>query len=258
MATSRTKRRFLIIGLAVLVFLVLLFLATCDEGSSSSSSSSSSTQKAQTYKNSEAAVKAGVTFYQGSNHDKAEAAYLEALRMEPGSLMEKNNLGLVYLQQGRNEEALKLYEELIRSVAEESDCWGYYLNYLIAAHANNITARQALTNMPNGQEKLNELAQNAEKQPGKNLKLLLAIYYNAAYMDMELPLNTPASQLFDYSLLQYPADEIEALRKTQGSLWAQPIIDELNTRNKKHFGVNDPDIEEMTSYVRGRASLGTG
>ncbi|MBR6185870.1 MAG: hypothetical protein IKQ41_06360 [Clostridia bacterium] len=131
--------------------------------------------------------------YLAGDYLNAESYYMFALkRISSSKRYTKgdvcNNLVLTYLQLGQNDEAYALCRYMLEEglAKTDRDAYGYMLNMLVCAHAKGITAAEelkyAVENDLFSFSKLNSLS---EEKPGMYRKLLVAMIYNAVYIDME-------------------------------------------------------------------------
>lgn len=203
-----------------------------------------------TFTNNTVALDAADTYYKEGKFETAELVYKHVFAQTSAYHTSRNNLGLALLQQGKNEEALAHYEILVSNLPRDKSYWQFGLNYMIAAHANELPAREVFDEFGDSEDELKNLIKKAEKNPSQNMKLLLAIYYNAVYMDMELDPNLPLDKYFNYELIGYDANKMNDLRTQHGDQWLQVILDDLNARNFEYFGEKDPDMELLTYYYQ--------
>jgi|GEM_PF-4699578 len=194
--------------------------------------------------------------YEAGNYALAEAYYRHAVQYDPGTLFFRNNLGLALLQQEQNEEALEIFRTAVR---EAPGTYGYWVNLLVAAHANGISAK-AVFDEEKGWDYLPQLAAAAQADPAAYTKVLEAIYYNAAYMDMELNGEDAYYDSFysasfasmgmgiDLAMLQTLAAAGEYDEAFYAILYA---VDQLNSTV---YGESDPDIQELLIYLDAKAA----
>lgn len=160
----------------------------------------------------------------------------------------KNNRGLALLQQGKGEEALAVYDDLLMQ-----DKWryGYWMNYLIAGYADGKTAEELLES-ERSKNVLQGLVNGVKKEPGTYQKLLYGVYYNIIYMDMEqadsltntdryLPLEEYGNEIplsaFDFSLSE------------EQYAFFMELLGELDEMNIQTYGESDPELEELMNYL---------
>lgn len=194
------------------------------------------------------ALNAGNDFYKEGKFDIAELCYQHGLKKNSSMWTLHNNLGLTYLQKGQNEKALAYFRTFIPNLSTGTFHWSFYTNYLIAAHANNLPACTLFEDFEKSEKQLEDFAEKAEYNPDMYMKLFLAVYYNAVYMDMELEYDLGLDNYFNYKPLGYTDEQVEGLRQEKGAAWLDTILADLNARNKKYFGEDDPDIGELQSY----------
>jgi hypothetical protein len=202
--------------------------------------------------------KAGNTAYTDEDWALAEKNYRDALNEKYASgdqIKAKqiadvvNNLTLALLQQAKNEEAFRLITDAVQSFPYEG---GYWMNYLVAAHANGITATDAIDRV--GQfSVLKELASAVEKKPGSNLPYLNGIAYNLIYMDMELGeadsvyTYYPGEILPDDAYLQSNSDWEETLSTRLGRY--TDILSVMQGRFRSAYGQEDSDLNALITYL---------
>ena len=163
-----------------------------------------------------------------------------------------NNLSLTLLQEEKNEEAFSLITDAVQSFPEEG---GYWMNYLVAAQANDMTASDAIDRISQFTV-LEKLATAAEKKPGSNLPLLNGIAYNIMYMDMEL--GKADSVFADYPDTMLPGNAVYADElnwdKTLSTRYDgyDEILTEMQSKFKKAFGQTDSDLDALADYLNAK------
>lgn len=190
-----------------------------------------------------------------------------------------NNLVLTLLQLEQNEEAYALCRWIMEeSMAKtEKDAYGYMLNMLVCAQANGITAAEELKYaVDQGLFSFDRLDELADKEPGKYTKLLVALLYNAVYMDMEAS-TADGGAAYAY----YPADRLDSISGSDimeqlgrkygseaGSLdgndraaaektlsrkaylkFLLDVLEKVNDLNYKVHGIYDPDVTKLINYL---------
>lgn len=189
--------------------------------------------------------------YEAGDYELAESYYRNAMKSDPYTLYYRNNLGLALLQQEKNEEALEVFRALVQ---EGPDTYGYWVNLLVAAQANGITARE-IFDQAGGWDYLPALAAAAQAEPGIYTKILEAVYYNAAYMDMELPPEDIDEHGFDYFALGVDPAMILILtaagEQEQCFYNLLSIIDDMNYTT---YGEYDPDIQALLDYLAAKSA----
>lgn len=131
--------------------------------------------------------------YKAGDYLEAESYYLFALkrinnskRYTKGDVC--NNLVLTFLQLGQNDDAYTLCRYMLEEdlAQTDRDAYGYMLNMLVCAHAKGITAAEELKYaLDNDLFSFSHLDYQASEEPGTYKKLMIALIYNAVYMDME-------------------------------------------------------------------------
>ena len=189
--------------------------------------------------------------YQAADYPLAKAYYRHALKdtAEPDY---RNNLGLTLLQLEENSEALEIFRGL---TAEFPTSYGYWVNLLVAAHANGISS-QEIFDQTGGWSYFSQLAAAAQELPGDYTKTLEAILYNAVYMDMELSDEELAnSGGFIYGAAGVDPAMLEAMVAAAEYDYAFHTVlmglDELNTAV---YGEGDPDIAALEAYLNAKSS----
>ncbi len=169
-----------------------------------------------------------------------------------------NNLGLALLQQGiesKDEEALEIYRWLVRINPWE---YGYWVNLLVGAHACGISARD-IFDQEAGEYIASDLAANAELDDAYP-KLLAAIYYNAAYMDMETPADMP-EDWFDYSALpgEYESQFTDIFNEVYASS-GDPyealmfVLEVAASYSEERYGETDQDFYDLLDYLHAKSA----
>ena len=196
--------------------------------------------QSESYDDADEIFESGNTYYKDGNYEKAECYYLMALNdtyymSDYKEEDVRNNLVLTRLQLEKNEYALRMASELVKNnpVAdaddddEKKDAYGYIINLLVAAHANELTAEKAFSDCSTVSlsdiEK--DLTKLADDDPGEFVRFMTALVYNEQYMAME--------QTNDKA-------EFKKISET---------LDKLNKQEKKTFDAYDEDINELKTYL---------
>jgi tetratricopeptide (TPR) repeat protein len=130
----------------------------------------------------DAAFALGNDAYEAGDYPLSEAYYRHAVNLDASSSIYRNNLGLALLQREENGEALELFSALVE---EEPNTYGYWVNLLVAAHANGIPSNEIFA-AKGGYDIMPQLVAASVENPFVYKKVLEAILYNAVYMDIEL------------------------------------------------------------------------
>ena len=189
----------------VSVLLALLLLcsgcgtSTMEKSTGAVKKSTEEKVKIDTSVDADTAFELGNKSYQAGKYGEAQAYYQLAIEKQADA--EKycygdmaNNLVLTYLQLEKNKEAYELCHELLerKDAPSAEDTYGYILNYMVCAHANGITAVEALKQAEElTGSNLAGLQDRALEDPGSYSKLVTALMYNAIYMDMEQKILDP-------------------------------------------------------------------
>lgn len=188
--------------------------------------------------------------YERGDYALAEAYYRNAVQNDVYTPYYRNNLGLALLQLEQNDEALELFRAL---VAEAPDTYGYWVNLLVAAHANGISAR-AIFDEAGGWDYLPALASATMADPAGYTKVLEAIYYNAVYMDMELNPDEMYEGGFDFASVGIDPAMLQTLAAAgeyEQAFYA--ILVALDQINSAIYSESDPDIQELTDYLNAKS-----
>ena len=238
----------------------------------SSDSLAVQTKQAAKEQSAQSACATGKTAYNEGNFPKAEAYWRRAVELNDRSQAEddkqanrsyayRNNVALALLQQERNEEAYEVLSDLYGSIWSSKYRGSEYrqfcvmLNYMVAAHA----CGKPSTSIEDAATHVQRLRAMADAGPGEHTQLLLAIYYNAIYMDVELDADAFRAGHFDYSGIGLGNEEIDSLLNEGGvQAVTARVLDLLNAEDKRIYGNSrhDPDMDKLSTYSQGLKTLG--
>ncbi len=100
------------------------------------------------------------SYYLAGNWAQAEACFKQALALDPGNQMARNNLGLLYCRQGKREEALRLWREVVgEALAQEK------VNQTMAALGTKAPAAPARPPMAAPEKRVPAVTAAKTRQP---------------------------------------------------------------------------------------------
>lgn len=260
----------LIVALTIVLVGVAITMEQVKRYHHSSDNLAVQTRQAAKEQDAHTAYLTGKSAYNEGNFPKAEAYWKRAVELEDDSqdgderaYAYRNDVALALLQQEDDEEAYGILSDLYGSIwspryrGSEYQQFCIMLNYMVAAHA----CGKPSTSVQDAGTHLQRLRAMADAEPGENTQLLLAIYYNAIYMDMELDVDAFRAGHFDYSGIGLANEDIDGLLNEGGvQAVTARVLELLGAEDRKVYGDSrdDPDMEKLGTYSQGLRTLGQG
>lgn len=162
-----------------------------------------------------------------------------------------NNRALARLQLGRNDEAL---EDMRLIFAGDKAEPRFVINLLVAAEACGVPMKDILEET-GAKAVLTDWAKTQEGMvPGDYLKTRLAVAYNLAWSDMELPEEEAGKAVTAGSLVYPESDSAYMKEKTFGNRKAVldaegELLTGLQNENETAYGEPDPDVADLLVWL---------
>lgn len=255
---------------ALALFLSMAVSTACsDEGRSGYTDERPYAEKAADVNAPSEVRRLGDLAYSEGNYEEAEAYFSRLLEFDGESISARNNLGLAFLHQERNEDAFEMFGSLLKDLLPNeysTTTYGVFLNLMVAGHACGKSVPDVLSYVDgmSSPGQANDLVQTlcseAKDDPGTYTKLLEGIFYNAVYMDMEQNGTELADRIgtgyFGFYTRETPLDAVISEGMIESFIYSEmservfgDLLGALNNINEDVYGSEDPDIGDLLEYL---------